>query len=205
MEFDVRKTRDGRAVIYHDPLTESGRRVRELSYGEFAAELGPEALTLDELLEVAAGRTGLHLDLKETGYEEEVVRAVLARCPRDGFVITSEDAAVRAVKKAFPDVRTGLSLGDELKGAPPWVRLRVRLTEAFPGRRVAACQADFVAVHWQLADFNVLRHCRRRGLDAWVWTVDEEKEIARFLRDPRVAVLITNRPDTAMRLRSRAG
>ena len=28
---------------------------------------------------------------------------------------------------------------------------------------------------------------------------DEEAEIERFMRDPRVAVLITNRPDVAMR------
>ena len=38
-------------------------------------------------------------------------------------------------------------------------------------------------------------------MPAWVWTVDEEVEIERFMRDPRVAVLITNRPDVAMRFR----
>jgi glycerophosphoryl diester phosphodiesterase len=35
----------------------------------------------------------------------------------------------------------------------------------------------------------------------WVWTVDDEEQVAKFMRDPRVAVLITNRPDVAMRFR----
>jgi glycerophosphoryl diester phosphodiesterase len=38
-------------------------------------------------------------------------------------------------------------------------------------------------------------------MPAWVWTVDDEVNIARFMRDPRVAVLITNRPDIALRIK----
>jgi glycerophosphoryl diester phosphodiesterase len=47
----------------------------------------------------------------------------------------------------------------------------------------------------------VLRYCKSQGIDAWVWTVDDEPGIARFLADPRVRTLITNRPEVAMRLR----
>jgi glycerophosphoryl diester phosphodiesterase len=39
-------------------------------------------------------------------------------------------------------------------------------------------------------------------MPAWVWTVDDELNIARFMHDPRVAVLITNRPDIALRFRT---
>ena len=35
-----------------------------------------------------------------------------------------------------------------------------------------------------------------------VWTVDEDAEIRRWLADPRVAVLITNRPADAVAMRS---
>lgn len=202
VEFDVRKTKDGVTVICHDDRTVSGRPIREFAYRDLTEELGGEALTFDELLEVAAGRVGLHLDLKETGFEAEVVNRALAVSPLDRLVITSGDEAVRSVKEQFPEVRAGLSLGDELLGAPPWVRLRVRLSEAFPGRRLEHCRADFVAVHHQLAEINVLRHCARHGIPAWVWTVDEEAAIRRFMTDERVAALITNRPEVALRLRS---
>jgi glycerophosphoryl diester phosphodiesterase len=202
VEFDVRKTKDRVSVIYHDDCTVSGRPIREFAYRDLTEELGGEALTFDELLEMAAGRVGLHLDLKETGYEAEIVNRALAVSPLDRLVITSGDKAVGSIKEQFPEVRVGLSLGDELPGAPPWVRLRVRLSEAFPGRRLERCHADFVAVHHQLAEINVLRHCSRHGIPAWVWTVDEEAAIGRFMTDERVAALITNRPEVALRLRS---
>lgn len=201
VEFDVRRTRDGVTVICHDDCTVSGRALREFAYRELVQELGAEALTFDELLDVAAaGRVGLHLDLKETGYEGEIVRAVLDRCPVERLVITAGDAVVRAVKEQFPQVRAGLSIGEEITGLAPWLKLRVRLSELFPGARLARSRADFVAVHQQLADLTVLRYCAGHGLPAWVWTVDDEPAIARYLADPRVTTLITNRPDVAMRL-----
>jgi len=67
---------------------------------------------------------------------------------------------------------------------------------------VRACRADFVAVDYRLAGATVLRSCRRTGLPAWVWTVDDELQMTRFLADPRVTVLITNRPDLARRLQA---
>ena len=38
-----------------------------------------------------------------------------------------------------------------------------------------------------------------------IWTVDEDAEIRRWLADPRVAVLITNRPGVAVAMRSSRG
>jgi glycerophosphoryl diester phosphodiesterase len=200
VEFDVRRTRDGVTAVYHDECTGSGRAVRDLTYRELADELGHEALTFEELLDVAAGRVGLHLDLKETGYEAEIVRAALDRCPLDKLVITSGDTAIRTIKEQFPDVRAGLSIGGEIGGLAPWMKLRVRLSELFPGRRLQRCHADFIAVHQQLAGLTVLRFCESRGIPAWVWTVDDEPGIARFLADRRVTALITNRPEVALRI-----
>jgi glycerophosphoryl diester phosphodiesterase len=202
VEFDVRRTGDGVAIICHDDCTPSGRAIRDYPYRQLVEELGGEALTFDELLEVAAGRVGLHLDLKEAGYEAGVLERALAACPVARLVVTSGDDAVRTIKERFPQVRAGLSLGDELVGAPPWVRLGVRLSELFPHRRLQRCHADLVAVHQQLADLTVLNYSRRHNLPAWVWTVDEEPAIARFVFDARVEALITNRPEVALRLRS---
>ena len=201
VEFDVRKTKDLVAIVYHDDCTLSGRLINQFAYTDLMEELGAEALTFDEMLDIAAGKVGLHLDLKEGGYEAEVVNRVRERGALESTVITSGEEVVRAIKQQFPEVRAGLSLGDELAGAPPWVKLRARLSEAFPRARIERCKADFVAAHWQLADFNVLRYCRRHGLPAWVWTVDEEPALKRFIADPRVTTVITNRPELALEIR----
>ena len=203
VEFDVRKTRDGVSIVYHDDRTESGRAIRNHEYRELTDELGAEALTFDALLDIAAGKVGLHLDLKEAGYEDEIVTTALARTPLQMLVITSDDEVVRTIKERYPEVRAGLSLGDELAGASALTRFRVRLSEAFPGARVKRSRADLVAVHRQLADFNVLRYSSRARVPAWVWTVDEETTLRRFMADSRVETVITNRPDLAIRIRGR--
>ncbi len=201
VEFDVRRTLDGVLVVFHDPCTASGRQIAKLAWNDLIEELGAEAMSFEELLDVAAGKVGLHLDLKETGFEALVVGTVLERSPHDMLVVTSEVAVVAEVKREFPHLRAGLSLGEDLDGKPPWVKLRVRFGGALPKRRLEACHADFVAVHRHLASLNVLRYCKSIGMPAWVWTVDEEPEMARFMADPRVTALITDRPEIALRLK----
>jgi glycerophosphoryl diester phosphodiesterase len=201
VEFDVRRTGDKVNVIYHDDRTASGRSIRDTAYRDLVEELGPEALTFDELLDIAAGHVGLHLDLKEPGYEADIVHLALARCPPDRLVITGADGPIRAIKQQFPDLRAGLSLGDDVTHLAPWLKARERLSELFPARRLRRCRADFVAVHQQLARLTVLRYCARQHMPAWVWTVDEEPAIASFMADSRVTTLITNRPDIALRFR----
>jgi glycerophosphoryl diester phosphodiesterase len=69
-------------------------------------------------------------------------------------------------------------------------------------RRLRACRADWVAVHRRLAAAGVLARCHRAGIKTMIWTVDEDAEIRRWLADPRVTVLITNRPGDAVAMRS---
>jgi glycerophosphoryl diester phosphodiesterase len=207
VEFDVRKTKDGTYVIWHEDHTPSKRRVCDLSYEEYRSELGDQTLTVPQLLTMAKGRVGLHLDLKETGYEDVIVRLALSSFANDELVITSlEDSSVRAIKerfplKDFPTLKVGLSLGRYLKGTSVFKKLRVRLSELFPGRRLRSSHADFVAAHHQLATISVLRYCTRKRIPVWIWTVDDELDMMRFLNDPRVTTLITNKPDVAMSLR----
>jgi glycerophosphoryl diester phosphodiesterase len=202
VEIDIRRIADGEFVNYHDDFTPARRVVRELAYPELKAELGTELTTIDELVEIIDGKVGLHVDVKEEGYEAQVVRKIQSSFTRSAVVFTSGDAPIRAVKDQFPNVRTGLSLGDDLNGVAPWLKVRVRLSELFPGSRLRRSHADFIAVHKDAARARVLAYCAKAHVPAWVWTVDDESEIARFMRDPRVAVLITNRPDVAMRIRT---
>lgn len=201
VELDVRRTADGVLVVHHDPLTAGGHVISDMTWAGYRRELGKEALALDDLLAIAArGRGRLHVDIKEPGYEAEIVSRLLGQLGPDRFVVTSGDGSVLAVKTAFPEVTAGLTLGDDVFRFSAWRKLTTRLSELFPAGRVRRCRADFVAVEHRLARARVLRYARRAGLPAWVWTVDGEAEIARHLRDPRIAVLITNHPDVARRL-----
>ena len=142
-----------------------------------------------------AGRATGHLDLKDTGGEEKVVEMALDILGPGNFVVTTlEDRSVAAIKTRFPAVPAALSLGRDLNEVPRARRAATRLSELFPMRRLRACRADWVAVHRRLAAAGVLARCHRAGIKTMIWTVDEDAEMRRWLADPRVAVLITNRP-----------
>lgn len=202
VELDVRRTADGQFVNYHDDLTPSRHATSSLDYTDLKAELGAELLTFTELLDVIAGRCGLHVDLKEPGHEGETVRMLLAHKAGARFVVTTgEVESIRTVKELFPGVDAGLTLGTDMRNANAWATMTERMAELFPGPRLERSNADFVAAHQQLARIRLLGYCKRKRLPVWVWTVDETKEIARFMADPRVTTLITNRPDVALRFR----
>jgi glycerophosphoryl diester phosphodiesterase len=203
VELDVRRTRDGVQVVWHDERLPSGMPVAAVTSREYEHELGDQALTVERLYAAAGGRARVQIDLKEQGYEADAVALALEHLPPDQLVITTlEDASVRAIKERFPDVRVGLSLGRDVSRRSRAARVAVRLSELAPGPRLRRCLADFVSVQHRLADAAVLRWCARNRVPAWVWTVDDEPRMRRYLRDPRVEVLITNRPDLALSIRA---
>lgn len=156
-----------------------------------------------EVMQLLAGRVAGHLDLKETGYEDEVISLALDTFGPGNFVATTlEDVSVQRIKQAFPSVRTALSLGRDLRGVPRRSWARIRRSELFPLGRVRACGADWVAANYQMARPGMIKACHRHGVGLMVWTVDADHLIDRFLTDPRVDVLITNRPRYAVARRA---
>lgn len=208
VEFDVRRLGDGTLVCFHDASVRSralranggGRRDRLiplslLTYDELRSHAGYEVPLLSRLLPVLAGRTMGHVDLKESGYERDVVAVAADGLGATNIVVTSLDAAsVRAIHRDFPTVATVLSLGRGINDVPLHALPAAIVTDLYPGRRIRACGATGVAMDKRLARWGVLRRCAAMGATIMVWTVDRPDQIDRFLGDPRVDVLVTNRP-----------
>ncbi|MDK1344990.1 glycerophosphodiester phosphodiesterase family protein [Streptomyces sp. 378] len=203
VEFDIRRTEDGVLVVYHDPrVGPAGPPLSALTHAELCERAGYAVPVVDEVMALIAGRLVAHLDLKETGYEREVIDRAVALLGVDGLVVTTlEDRSVAAVAQRHPGVRTALSLGRD-RGELALARLPgTRLSELFPVRRIRACGAHGVAVHQRLARAGVLRQAARHGLFTLVWTVNDDTLMRAFLAHPRVDVLVTDRPRHAVALR----
>jgi glycerophosphoryl diester phosphodiesterase len=200
VEFDIRKTRDKVLVVYHDEHAgDSGMLVKDLPYERLCEVLGYAAPRAEDVMRLLGDKAIGHLDLKEVGYEAEVINLALDTFGPGNFVATSlEDASILTIKEGFPQVRAALSLGRDLAEVPQAKRASVRYSELFPLRRIRACRADWVAVNYKLAHWGVLKLCSQHGIGAMVWTVDADNLIDRFLADERVNVLITNRPKYAV-------
>jgi glycerophosphoryl diester phosphodiesterase len=202
-EFDIRRAGDGALVVYHD-VAAGAAALDGLDYAGLCAAAGYRVPLVADVLALLA-RHGVrgHLDLKETGYEAEVMTMALDALGPEGFVATTlEDESARAITGAFPQVLTALSLGRDLAGVA-WHRWpAVRAAELLPLRRIRACGASWVAVNYQLARLGVTRACQRAGLRVMVWTVDTDARLEEFLGDERVDIVVTNRPVRAAALRA---
>ncbi len=190
VELDVRRTRDGRLVAIHDARV-AGKQVAALDHRELRGRVQPgQAPALEELLELAAGRIRLDVELKEEGYVERVIAALAAHMTADQYVVTSFlPSALAETRRAEPEARTGLLLA---------AGRRPRVLE----RRLQEAAADFVAPQASLARAGLLAWAADRGLDCFVWTVNERRALRTLLSDPRVAGVITDRPAKALALRS---
>jgi glycerophosphoryl diester phosphodiesterase len=203
VEYDIRRTADGELAAFHDARTSQGDPLAAISYSRLCELAGYPVPRVAEVMAAIAGKAAGHLDLKDTGGEDKVVEMALDILGPGNFVVTTlEDQSVAAIKARFPSVPVALSLGRDLDEMPRSRRAATRLTELRPMRRLRACRADWVAVHRRLAAAGVLAQCHRAGIEAMVWTVNEDAEMRRWLTDQRVTVLITNRPADAVALRA---
>jgi glycerophosphoryl diester phosphodiesterase len=67
---------------------------------------------------------------------------------------------------------------------------------------LAACGATFLAAHAGLARAGLLAWAANRGLESYVWTVNDRRAMRSLLTDNRVAAVITDRPAVALLIRS---
>jgi glycerophosphoryl diester phosphodiesterase len=190
VELDVRRTRDGQLVVVHDARI-GGSPVGALDLAEVRARLGAgRAPLLEEVAEQAAGRIALDVELKANGYAEPALAVLGRHLEPETYVVTSfRDSVLAAVRQAAPEVRTGLLLRP---GRPP------RRLES----RLEVTGASFLAPQASVARAGLLAWSAHRGIECFVWTVNDRRVLRTLLADPRVAAVITDRPESALELRA---
>ncbi len=78
VEVDLRMTKDGHIVIIHDKRVKRGTKpIREITLPQIKRLAGDKAvLTLEEVCELFANSTIFMLDIKEMGFEEQLVEII---------------------------------------------------------------------------------------------------------------------------------
>lgn len=185
IEFDVRRTGDGRLVACHDP-TLDGLPLAGVRYGALRRPDGPPP-ELKDVLALARDRIAIDIELKERTCVPDVIPLLeqfgLHRCLLTSF----HDDVIREAKAAAPELTTGLLVGSYR-----------RLPELFPASRARRASADVLVVHHLLADAGVLA---RAAIPCLAWTVNAPRRLERCLADPRLAGVITDLPELALHLR----
>jgi glycerophosphoryl diester phosphodiesterase len=202
IEFDVRRTKDQALIVHHDELM-AGKPVKELTYDEISKMTIRQRFsvpTFEEVLKCTSGKIKLDVEIKEEGYEKEVVELLFRYFKKDEFVITSFlDSCIKKIKDDYPDINAGLLLGV----SKPKNFILTRISEFFPHNRCKEAKADFLVPHRRLLWFGFLDRAKRENKPVFVWTVNDQRRIWEMLYDERIDAIITDKPDLAISLRNK--
>jgi glycerophosphoryl diester phosphodiesterase len=186
IEFDVRKTNDHVLIAHHNEAIQ-GKGIGTLSYEaveRLAGRRGFHVPTLEEVLNVTRGKIRLNAELKEKGYEKAVVSTMRAYLDDSDFILTSfNEASLGTIKSLFPNLKTGLILGRNIH------------------RGFNRVETDFWIPNWRLLDDALFRMAEKNAKPLVVWTVNDRRKLKRYLSDPRIYGVVTDKPDLAVSVR----
>ena len=186
IELDCQLTADGHVVVFHDErlARTTGARgrvqdktleqLRRLDIGKWRkpAFRGEKILTLEEALEIFAGAVDLCLEIKTTaaalaGIEIKLLFILSHYDYLERTTISSFDyRSLARVRDLAPEATLGLIYGAGIKDDP--------LAAA---ERLAAAS---IHVQKQLARRELLDQAWQAGLDVYVWTVNDLREMESF-------------------------
>lgn len=207
IEFDLRMTKDGCVIIYHDRAIDE-LEISDLDYHQIqliAKRKGFEIPLFEDILKLyretpgsgLSQRIALDIEIKEEGYEERVIALATEYLNYANFVIKSfNDASVRKIKDLDPKIKVGLLLG-KVTGKFPLLSI---LAQFFPEYRIFKTGADFVAPHFRLLRFGFLWRMKLINKEVFVWTVNEERRLLKLLKSKYIAAVITDRPELALEI-----
>jgi glycerophosphoryl diester phosphodiesterase len=188
IEFDVRKTADDVLIAYHDECIGNGPigRLTFNEIGKAARIMGFKIPVLEEILKLACGQIGLDIELKESGYEEEVIGLAGRYLTEEEYIITSShEASLRNVKMVNPKVLAGLILsGDNDSDA----RMIPEADILIPNSGL-------------LSKKTFLEKAQKENKPFIAWTLNDEEEIRTFLQKDEIKGIITDKPDVAVLIR----
>jgi glycerophosphoryl diester phosphodiesterase len=201
IETDLRRTRDGVIICHHD--AHIGReKIADISYAEankLAKQKGYEIPHLRSLLTLAHGRIQLDLELKEVGYELDVIDQVRDMLKPDAFVMKSfNDSTVYTIKEIDPRIVTGLLVENKPFNNKPMDTIAKLSYEA----RMTLTKADFLGPEVSLTNKALVTRMHLLGKKIFVWTPNSDIEIQHLI-GLGVDAIITDCPDKALLLLNR--
>jgi glycerophosphoryl diester phosphodiesterase len=209
VEFDVRLSRDGVAVVMHDPgverTTDGTGAVHELTSIELSAlnagsADAPEGVpTLADVLDLLSGRAAVAIEIKnlpgEPGFqadEESLVEVTHAEIVRRGFdgpilLISFNPRSIGASRSIAPQVPTGFLTTERV---PPG--------DALAHARQEGHEMVLPSVTSLLgAGDAFVEYVHAAGLRVGTWTVDDPDRV-RALVDRGVDAIASNDPSMAL-------
>ena len=203
IECDVRKTKDNVIVISHNDNV-FGNVIKDYTYQELLDKTSKDGYhlpTLKEALLACKNKILIDIEIKEEGYESEIVAQIEEILKTNEFNIRCfYDNSLIEVKKIDPNIFTVLLLGKDHPSHP----VKTRLSEIFPGKRISKTGCNAISPYFKLVMCNYMARAHKKNCPVYTWTVKEKdtKELLiQMIHKKHVDGVITNYPDIAIEVR----
>jgi glycerophosphoryl diester phosphodiesterase len=207
VEFDLRQTRDGEAILFHDDdIVLGGQRVpvrsftaREVEKLLLPSEFGEYRIPrLEEVFHRYGHQMRYFVEVKTSGATQLTLMARRVAMLAAAFgvgprcLVASFDAEfLRRMHETEPEIATGFIFDHAVSLPSPG-----KPTPLFP-------PVDAICPRRDLVNAALLEQAAAAGLTVHPWTVDDEAEIRRLI-GAGVASVITNLPDLGLSVRDGA-
>lgn len=196
IEIDLHASNDGVLVVSHDDntmrTTGVSKMIREHAYAElkqldagyaekFGQQFKGETIPrLEEVLDAVKDTgVGIMIECKQLLLEDKVIELLRDRGEIDKHVIASfDELTVYRAKQIEPHVKT-LYLTTAIDPTSIW--------------RAKDIQADIIGVNLKTS-LESIQLAQQEGFQVWVWTVDEEQDIDRWIAAGADGI-ISNEPE----------
>jgi glycerophosphoryl diester phosphodiesterase len=191
IECDVHLSSDGRLVVIHDHTLERTTNGTGLVRDRTSAELrkldaghGERIPLLQEVIELALGRVGLVIEIKQAPFQyvglEEKLLAMLRQlgAVSECAVISFHHPSIQGLRGMEPKLQLGI-----LEGARP----------IHPAAMMREAGADVYSPHWGASDPELIKEVHAAGGAVAVWPVDDETAVA-WCKYCKPDSIFTNRP-----------
>lgn len=177
IELDVRRSGDGELAILHDH-DHSGVALDSCSLADFETRTGLRPPLLREVLDWAAGRIALDVELKEDGYTEQVAPLLDRFVAAGGQLLVTSfvDPVLARLGQLSPSLRLGLL---------------VEWTAARATERALAVGARVLLPSMRLVAEPLIAEVTAAGLELIVWDFTAADD-AGLIADERVTGVITD-------------
>lgn len=168
IEFDVRRTRDGRAIICHDAHLQ-GHDVARSTYLDLI-ETDPSLTCLEDVVGRFHARAFLYIELKVGGLEDAVIRVLRESPPTHGYVVASflPEVVLAMHERTLP-------YGEEGRAPLGLICRNQRQLSRWPELPV-----KYVMPRHSLVSRALVEELHSAGKTLITWTVNDEQKMRRM-------------------------
>ncbi len=186
IELDVRKTKDDHIVVIHDPdikrTTNGEGAVSDLTVQQIqsaSTEKNEKIPTLEEALDFIGKKVKVFVELKEAGFEEQVLALIRKKGLEKNVVVVSFiEEALRKVKELDSEIETGL----------------IYAKHKNPLKAALELKTQYLLAFYKFVHTANVQKAHQNGLKIIVWTINTPEEVATY-KAKGVDGIASDKPD----------